>query len=365
MDHKGRVRRLQDALSQNRLDYLVVSHLPNIRYLSGFTGSSAVMIVGETAAVLFTDGRYAAQARAEVNSAKTVISRKNPLLSAADWLTTKRKSTKANNASMLGMEGESLTVGAQSRLRKALPAGFRLKIAPLLIEAQRTIKDEDEVQRIRAAIKLGAQLFDTAVNNIRPGVRESSVAAEMEYAAHRAGAQGMSFETIIASGARSALPHARASAQSIPAQGFVVCDFGVILTGYCSDMTRTVHVGKIPDDSRRVYEAVRKAQQAGVEAVRPGVTAGEVDQAARKILVTAGLGRYFSHSTGHGVGVEIHEAPRVAAGQKDVLRPGMVITIEPGAYIPGKLGVRIEDMVLVTQRGCEVLTPTGKDLLVL
>jgi Xaa-Pro aminopeptidase len=173
----------------------------------------------------------------------------------------------------------------------------------------------------------------------------------------------MSFPTIIASGARSALPHGRASEQAIAANGFVVCDFGVILAGYCSDQTRTVWVGTAPEDARRAYEAVREAQQAAIDAVRPGVPVGELDGAARKVLNKAGLAKQFTHSTGHGVGLEIHEAPRVAAGQREVLRPGMVITIEPGVYFPGKWGVRIEDMVVVSEGGCEVLTPTSKDFL--
>jgi Xaa-Pro aminopeptidase len=173
----------------------------------------------------------------------------------------------------------------------------------------------------------------------------------------------MSFETIIASGERSALPHGRASGAKIPASGFVVCDFGVILTGYCSDMTRTVYVGRPPNGALRLYEAVKAAQQAAVEVVRPGITTGDVDAAARKVLQKQGFGRFFTHSTGHGVGLEIHEAPRIAAGQDQILEPGMVITIEPGAYIPGKWGVRIEDMVVVTESGCEVLTPTSKELI--
>jgi len=224
-------------------------------------------------------------------------------------------------------------------------------------------KDEDELRRIRDAVFLGAKLFDRALKVLRPGAKETEVAGEMELAARRAGAEEMSFPTIIASGARSALPHGRASDQRIRPGGFVVCDFGVILAGYCSDQTRTVWVGSVPNEARRAYEAVREAQQAAVDAVRPGVAAGEVDAAARKVLRKAGLGRYFTHSTGHGVGLEIHESPRVAAGQEEMLQPGMVITIEPGIYFPGKWGVRIEDMVAVTAGGCEVLTPTSKDFL--
>jgi Xaa-Pro aminopeptidase len=208
---------------------------------------------------------------------------------------------------------------------------------------------------------LGAKLFDRALEVLRPGIKETEVAAEMELAARRGGAEEMSFPTIIASGARSALPHGRASGHVIGKGGFVVCDFGVILSGYCSDQTRTVWVGTVPEDARKAYEAVREAQQAAIDAVRPGTPVGEVDAAARKVLRRTGFGSYFTHSTGHGVGLEIHESPRVADGQREVLQPGMVITIEPGVYFPGKWGIRIEDMVAVTGSGCEVMTPTSKD----
>jgi Xaa-Pro aminopeptidase len=361
MDHVGRQRRLREQLAEGRLDALLVSYLPNIRYLCGFTGSAGVLLVSQRGSVFFTDGRYTAQAREEVKGAKVMTTRKAALLGPAEWLAQKR--SRVNSARVLGIEGEFLTVGARKRLSEALPSGVRLRMAPPLVEKARMVKDAEEIQRIREAVRLGAGLFDTAVQTIRPGVKEMDVAAEMEYAARKAGAKEMSFPTIIASGKRSALPHGRASDQAIPAQGFVVCDFGVILAGYCSDMTRTVYVGKASAQAKAFYEAVREAQWAGVQAVRPGIEVGEVDQAARKMLRKAGLGRYFTHSTGHGVGLEIHEAPKVANGQKERLRPGMVITIEPGAYIPGQWGVRIEDMVVVTENGCEVLTPTSKQFL--
>jgi len=186
----------------------------------------------------------------------------------------------------------------------------------------------------------------------------------MEYAARTRGADGVSFETIVAGGKRSALPHGRASRHRLPRRGFVVIDFGVILAGYCSDRTRTVHLGKPGGAARRLYEAVQRAQEAALRRLRPGVTAAEVDRAAREVLEAAGWGRYFTHSTGHGVGLEIHEPPRLAAGQKTKLQPGMIVTIEPGAYVPGEGGVRIEDMALITDRGHEVLAPASKDLLV-
>jgi len=314
--------------------------------------------------------RYDTQAHEEVTAAKVVVAKKSVLPSIAEWLEKRGKRTRGWS---IAIESEHLTVADKKRLHDQLTARSRLKDAPPLVDRMRLVKDADELERIRAAVQLGAQLFDRALEVLRHGLNRSGlnenaateveVAAEMELTARQAGAEAMSFPTIIASGPRSALPHGRASGQPIKRGGFVVCDFGVILRGYCSDQTRTVWVGDAPKEARDAYAAVREAQQAAVDAVRPGISVGEVDAAARKVLHKAGLGRYFTHSTGHGVGLEIHEAPRVAAGQKEVLQPGMVITIEPGVYFPGKWGVRIEDMVAVTANGCEVLTPTSKDFL--
>lgn len=363
MDHQGRQRLLRGILPDHHLDAFLITHPPNIRYLCGFTGSAGALLLTGAKSVFFTDGRYTAQARAEVQDAKIVVSRKAPLTAAAEWLKAKSKGLARSGKCYLGIESEHLTVAAGKRLGAMLPASFYLREAPPLVEYARMIKEPEEIQRIREAVLLGASLFDHALETIRPDVKETEVAAEMEYAARRAGADQMAFETIIASGQRSSLPHGRASEASIPGRGFVVCDFGVILAGYCSDMTRTVHVGRVPAASRGFYKAVREAQEAAVQAVGPGVSVAEVDAAARKLLQHSGLGRYFTHSTGHGVGLEVHEAPRVGAGQTELLQPGMVITIEPGAYIPGEYGVRIEDMVVVTEGGCEVLTPTTKELI--
>jgi Xaa-Pro aminopeptidase len=360
MDYKARQRKLREHLATTRFDGLLISHLPNIRYLCGFTGSAGLLLVEEAGSVFFTDVRYDTQAREEINSAKVVIARKAIFPALAEFLARRRQRGRGRT---IGIEAEHFTVGEKKRLAKLLPAGVPLKDAPSIVERARMVKDEDEIGRIRAAVNLGAKLFDRAVEVLHPGVKEVEVAAEMELAARRGGAEEMSFPTIIASGARSALPHGRASSQPIPAGAFVVCDFGVILSGYCSDQTRTAWVGNISDDARQAYAAVREAQQAAVDAVRPGIPVGEVDAAARKVLRKAGLGRYFTHSTGHGVGLEIHESPRVADGQPELLQPGMVITIEPGVYFPGKWGVRIEDMVVVTAGGHEVLTPTSKEFL--
>jgi len=315
-------------------------------------------LVEEAGSVFFTDVRYDTQAHDEVKGAKVVIARKAVVTALGEWLTRRKR----GRGRTIGIEAEHFTLAEKKRLAEVLPSGVRVKATTSVVERDRMVKDGDELDRIRAAVALGAKLFDRALEVLRPGVKETDVAGEMEFAARRGGAEEMSFPTIIASGARSALPHGRASDQAI-AGGFVVCDFGVILSGYCSDQTRTVWVGTVSEDARRAYQAVKEAQEAAIDAVRPGVAVGEVDAAARKVLRKAGLGRYFTHSTGHGVGLEIHEAPRVANGQKEILQPGMVITIEPGVYFPGKWGVRIEDMVAVTAGGCEVLTPTSKDFL--
>src|ERR1035438_4227219 len=211
-----------------------------------------------------------------------------------------------------------------------------------------------------AAAALGCRLFEGALKTMQPGMTETSVAAELEYAARLAGAEAMSFPTIVASGPRSALPHGRATRAKLTKRGFVTLDFGVVLDGYCSDMTRTVYLGLAGAGERDAYDAVLEAQETAVAAVRAGVTAGEVDEAARGVLRRTGLDKWFTHSTGHGVGLEIHEGPRLAAKQKQKLEAGMVVTIEPGAYVPGKFGVRIEDMVLVTRSGGEILTPSTK-----
>jgi len=360
MDYRARQRKLREYLITTPFDGLLISHLPNIRYLCGFSGSAGFLLVEQSGSVFFTDARYDIQAHEEVKGAKVVVARKSALQSVGEWVSARRKRGRGRT---IGVEAEHLTLADKRRLNDLLPSGTRLKDSPLVVERARMVKDADELQRIRDAVSLGAKLFERALEVLRPGVKEAEVAAEMEYAARRAGAEEMSFPTIVASGARSALPHGRASNLAIRPGGFVVCDFGVILAGYCSDQTRSVWVGPDSGDARRAYEAVREAQQAALDAVRPGIAVGEVDAAARKTLRKAGLGRYFTHSTGHGVGLEIHESPRVATGQTEILQPGMVITVEPGVYFPGKWGVRIEDMVAVTAGGREVLTPTSKDYL--
>ena len=360
MNFADRQGKLREHLTTTRFDALLISHLPNLRYLCGFTGSAGFLLVEETGSIFFTDVRYDTQARSEVKAAKIVVARKTVLAALADRIASHHPKSRGW---AIGVEGEHMTLAEKKKLSELLPSSVLLRSAPAVVERLRMVKDADELTSIRTAVALGAKLFDKALEILRPGIKENEVAAAMEYTARLSGAEGMSFPTIIASGARSALPHGRASEQSIPSGAFVVCDFGVILADYCSDQTRTVWVGPVETDVRHAYESVREAQQAAIDAVRPGNRAADVDEAARKVLRKAGLGRYFTHSTGHGVGLEIHEIPRIGAGQKEVLRPGMVITIEPGVYFPGKWGIRIEDMVAVSETGCEVLTPTSKDFI--
>jgi len=261
-----------------------------------------------------------------------------------------------------------MTLALQARLSSELEPNIprsRLRLIETtgLVERLRLTKDKEEIDQIRKAVNLASSVFPNVLHTIRAQATENAIAAELEYLARSSGAEKMSFDTIVASGIRSALPHARPSLEKI-GHGFVVLDYGVILGGYCSDMTRTVWVGRVDRPMRDLYSAVLEAQLAGTAAVRPGVEAQDVDAAARNVLRKHKLDKYFTHSLGHGVGIEIHESPRLARGESQTLETGMVVTIEPGAYVPGKGGVRIEDMVLVTKTGCEVLTPTPKELVI-
>jgi len=368
MDYALRQKRLATELRRGNVEALLVTHLPNIFYLCGFTGSAGVLLfqAGERSPRLtfFTDGRYTQQAKAEVQGARVVIAKSAAMAEACDAVVK-------NRIRKLSFESDHLPYIFYQQIRHRLRshgragAGIKLRPLPGIIEQLRVSKEPAEIAQLRAAVKLAADLFPSVLSAIRPGVSEASVAGELELQARKAGAEGMSFDTIVAAGPRSALPHGRASAKPIPDSGFIILDYGVILAGYCSDMTRTVHMGAVSDAHRRMYDAVKAAQLAAIESVRPGVETGEVDRAGREKLKKAGFDAYFTHSTGHGVGIEVHELPRLAKAQNQKLAPGMVITIEPGIYIADEGGVRIEDMVLVTESGHEVLTPTTKDLITL
>jgi len=362
MNEVSRLRALREKMTEQGIEALLITHLTDVRYLCGFTGSNAALIVTAKKAALFTDGRYTAQARQETQAARVVIAKKSALREACALL-----------ESLLGKKAQAVydpdhtTVSDLALMRSAISGkrrrGFFNPLPRPIVSELRMVKDTDELKRMTEAAALGNRIFDAVLPHIQSGVSETEIAASLEFFARSMGAEGMSFETIVASGPRSALPHGRASSHKTPRNGFVTLDFGVILKGYCSDMTRTVCVGKPGAAERSAYAAVLEAQEAGVAAVKPGATCGEVDEAARGSLRTAGLAKYFTHSTGHGVGLEIHESPRIGAGQTMELKPGMVITIEPGIYMPGKFGIRIEDMVVVTERGAKVLTPVTKALI--
>jgi Xaa-Pro aminopeptidase len=364
MDYIARLSKIERHLETSGLDAFLVTHLANVRYLCGFSGSSGVLAFAYGKWVFFTDGRYTTQARIEVKGATVVVGRAAPLIVATGWLAESIE--RSRTLVRIGIESEHTTVAMKSRmeaeLHRLIPKP-KLRLIPTseVVEQFRIRKGAEEVRLIRAAVELASGIFPKLQRAIREGVTENEVAGRLDHLARSAGAEKMSFETIVAAGPRSALPHARPSRNKI-GKGFVVLDYGVILGGYCSDMTRTVCVGRPSKAARNLYSAVLDAQLAGISAVRAGVQAQEVDAAARNVLKGHKLDRYFTHSLGHGVGIEIHEAPRLAKGQTQTLEAGMVVTIEPGVYIPDRGGVRIEDMVLVTANGCEVLTPTPKEL---
>jgi Xaa-Pro aminopeptidase len=353
-----RLRALRESMAEDGVKALLVTHLPDVRWLCGFTGSNAALAVTQKKAVLLTDGRYTVQARGETRGARVVIA-KSAIKDACALLESLAKRA--------SYDPEHTTVAALAMMRSAVRAKARRSFfSPLerpLVSELRMVKDADELRLMEKAAALGDRVFTAVLPHIESGVAETEIAASLEFFARSMGAEGMSFETIVASGERSALPHGRATERRAPRNGFITLDFGVILKGYCSDMTRTVSVGKLSRDERAAYEAVLEAQQAGVAAVKPGATCGDVDEAAREVLRKAGLSKYFTHSTGHGLGLEIHEYPRLAAGQTQELKPGMVVTVEPGIYLAGKFGIRIEDMVAVTQRGNKVLTKSTKALI--
>ena len=361
-----RLKRLQAALQSQfpSVEALLVTHPPDVRYLAGFTGSNAALVLPMSAggrgkkssALLFTDGRYIEQAQQETENAHVVIGQGPVLREACTWM----QAQKVRNCAF---DSEHTTVATLATLRQSIAGKQRRSFfqpVPSLTAIQRQIKTPEEIARMRIAARLGCSLFEKLLTILEPGKREVEMAAHLEFGARMAGAEGMSFETIVASGKRSALPHGQASKQRLPRGGFVVLDFGVMLSGYCSDMTRTVHLGPATVVERSAYEAVLEAQMAAVAAVRHGVSCGDVDEAARSVLRREKLADYFTHSTGHGVGLEIHEGPRIAARQEQRLEAGMVITVEPGVYLPGRFGVRIEDMVVVTNGAPEILTHCTK-----
>jgi len=351
-----RRRTLIGQLSEARLDGLLTTHPANWYYLTGFTGEAGALIVFRNGTTLVTDGRFTVQAREETTGVKVVQQKGSLLESAGEHL-------KARSLRRMGFDPAQLTVAQLKGLRKACGSRCQWIAAQGMVEALRMRKDAGEVAQMRKAAILVGDVFKSVLRLLRPGVRESEVAAEIEFQMKKRGASGPSFETIVAFGSRSALPHARPSAKRLRKNELVVLDLGVILGHYCSDMTRTLYVGKAPARIRTWYQAVLEAQRAAVAAARSGALCGDVDAAARKVLTKYRLERLFVHSTGHGLGLEVHEDPRVARGQKRRLEPGNVITIEPGVYAEGIGGIRIEDDVVVYASRTEELTRVPRDLI--
>ncbi len=345
------------ALTSRKLTGLIVTSAPNVRYLTGFTGSNGLVLLSGSRATLFTDPRYELQAGEETSCEVRVV--RGELYTPAVKLAARRGLRK------LGFEDSRVSFGAHQQLQAALALGASLLPVRGMLEALRMLKSPAEIGLIRESVLLNSEAYSRSIRRAHAGVTESSLAADIDYRMRRLGAEAPAFETIVAFGARTALPHARAAGNALKNNQLVLIDMGASREGYASDMTRMAFLGRPGRKVRDVYRAVLEAQLAALDAVRPGVAAAKVDAAARRVLRSRGLEKAFVHSTGHGLGLEIHEPPRLGRREQIRLQAGMVITIEPGAYIEGFGGVRIEDTVVVTSSGCEILTPTSKELLLL
>jgi Xaa-Pro aminopeptidase len=352
----NRRKALGQSISSAKLDALVVTHPTNWYYLSGFTGESGLLIAGKGSATLISDGRFTTQARGEASGVDYVEQKGSLLDTAGKFL--RKKGTRR-----VGFDPSQLSVSQLRHLKKASGARTQWIPARGMVEAIRIHKEPPELARMRQAAILAGDVLTHALQFLKPGVMENEVAAEIEYRMRRLGASGPAFETIVAFGERAALPHARPTAKRLRKNELVVLDLGAILAHYCSDITRTVYIGRAPARVKMWYKAVLEAQGAAIAAIRAGATCGDVDAAARTVLTSCKLERYFTHSTGHGLGLEVHEDPRLARGQKTRLESGFVVTIEPGIYMAGVGGIRIEDDVAVHSTNTEVLTRIPRDLI--
>jgi Xaa-Pro aminopeptidase len=352
--HTKRQTSLRAAMEEQRVPSLLVTNLTNIAYLTGFRGSAGIALFASPEGVLWVDPRYALQAREQARGVEVIEERKGLLEVVAEQL-------KKNKDRRVGYEEAHLTCADFSRLQHGV--GRRVSFVPVggLVERLRAVKDIEEVAKIRGAGRITAEVFEQVLGGVRPGVSEFELGAEIEYLVRKKGGEGVAFHTIVASGPRAALPHARASRKLLKENEFVIFDLGAILTDYAADLTRTVYLGEPSRRVRSLYNAVVEAQEKAVRSALPGVRAGDVDAAARRSLARRGLGRLFTHSTGHGVGMDAHEMPRLARGEKARLEAGHVVAVEPGIYLEGWGGIRVEDTILVGPAGPEVLTPARKD----
>jgi Xaa-Pro aminopeptidase len=359
VDVAARAGRLRAGFGAVGIDALLVTRLPNVRYLTGFTGSAALLLVAPDELVFVSDGRYREQAVEQLGAAgvdarieiRTAQAEQRAVLGGA-----------AKPFSRLGLEAHGVTWAQQRAFAGEWFPDAELIATEHLVEELRRVKDEGEVARIRTACAIADEALTAVTPTLADGPTERDVALALDLEMRRRGATGVSFDPIVASGPNGAKPHARPSHRRIEPNELVVLDFGCIVDGYCSDMTRTVSVGDPGGDARRVYDVVLDSQQTGRAAVRAGVDCAAVDKACRDVIAAAGWRDAFVHGTGHGVGLEIHEAPRVAATARDTLASGYVVTVEPGVYLSGVGGVRIEDTVVVTDDGAEALTAFPKEL---
>jgi Xaa-Pro aminopeptidase len=353
----SRADRVADRLAERELDLLLVTDLVNLRYLTGFTGSNGMAVVGREVRRFVTDFRYVEQAAAEVQGF-------DRQLGPADFLTALADGWPAGRL-RLGFDDSNVSVRQHGRLREIVPDRVELVAAAGVVEDERAVKEPGELDAIRAAAALCDEVYDWLREWGVVGKPEREVALMLEHEMRRRGASGPSFPSIVASGERSALPHATPTDVPIPRDTLVTFDLGAVLDGYCSDGTRTWATGPdLPDDLAEAYAVVHAAQRAALDAVAPGKQGREVDAVARDMIAEAGHAEHFGHGLGHGVGLEVHEAPRLARTATGILEANQVVTVEPGVYLPGRGGVRIEDLVVVTAAAPEVLTRTTKDLVV-
>jgi Xaa-Pro aminopeptidase len=351
----NRIKAVRKMLAEQNVDGLLVTKERNWRYLSGFTGSNALLIINATDNYLITDFRYLEQAADQAKGfhiirPQTVI--EDAVVEQLTKLGIKR----------VGFEDDNLTYHTFKSYQSKLP---NIELVPLhqQVEKIRWIKDRDEIEAIKKAADITDQAFIHILDYIKPGVRESEIALELEYFMRRQGAEKPAFDTIVASGPRAALPHGVASDKKIAAGELIVMDFGAVYGGYHSDMTRTVAVGKPDPIGAEIYHIVLNAQEKALDGIKPGVKCLTVDLVARNLITAAGYGANFGHGLGHSVGLEIHEKPTFAPKDETELKPGMVLTVEPGIYLAGRVGVRIEDLVLVSPKGCEILSKSPKQLI--
>jgi Xaa-Pro aminopeptidase len=351
----ARVERVLEQLRERELDLLLVTDLVNVRYLTGFTGTNGAALVGDGQRTFLTDFRYLSQSADEVPDWDREIASNDLLAGVA-------RAVPDDGALRVGFDDAKLAVKSHGHLRELVRDDVELVAAGGLVEDLRAVKDAEEIERIRAAARLADAALRDVLERGLVGRTEREVALDLEFTQRRLGAEAVSFPPIVAAAAHGALPHAQPRDLAIPPGTLVVIDWGCRLDGYCSDCTRTFATGELDPRDREVYDLVARAQEEALAAVRPGPTGRDVDAVARDIISRAGHAEHFGHGLGHGVGLEVHEGPRLATTSTATLRPGHVVTVEPGVYVPDAVGVRIEDLVVVTEDGHEVLNGYTKEL---